>query len=456
MTDIDIDPASYKDPAGFVFQYLGKIYRCVHPSYAPHYQMLMQSGLYAHLCEKQWLVPHVECTENIIAIPGAYKVIAPQPLTTISYVYEWSIDMLKDAALLTLNINKAAVAHGMILKDATPFNVQFVKGRPVFIDTLSFEEHNPAVTWVAYRQFCETFLFPLYLSRYLNTDINRLLITYIDGIPASVAAKLLPARSRLNLGVWLHVHLQNVVKAKGSRAGGAGTFTKEKLLQLVQHLHNSIAALPEKDATGTWGDYYEKTILSSAYLQAKEKVFRSFLDGIRADRALDLGANDGYFSRILAETIPEVIATDADSGCINRLYTAVKKKRLPVVPLITDLCNPSPGAGFSNLERTPFLLRAVSEVVIALALVHHLVFGRNVPLTMVAGLMQQLTRVYLIVEFVPMEDEKVQQLIQHKTAWHLPYDAATFEQVFTKYFTIERKETISASSRILYRMKKLP
>lgn len=189
MTDIEIDPASYKDPAGFVFQYPGKIYRCVHLSYAPHYEMLMQSGLYAHLCEKQWLVPHKECTGNLL-MPGAYKVIAPKPLTTISYVYEWSFDMLKDAALLTLNINKAAIAHGMILKDATPFNVQFVNGRPVFIETVSFEKHNTAITWVAYRQFCEIFLLPLYLSRYLNTDINQLLITYIDGIPASVAAKL--------------------------------------------------------------------------------------------------------------------------------------------------------------------------------------------------------------------------------------------------------------------------
>ena len=198
-------PASFKDPSGFVFQANDINYRQVNKMYAENYELLFSSGLYKNLTEKKLLIPHKEVSENITQSPDWYKTLLPQQINFISYAYEWSFDQLKDAALLTLKVLKIAVEHGMILKDATPFNIQFNEGRAVFIDTLSFEKYDTTKPWIAYRQFCECFLFPLYLEHYLKSDVQKILSTYLDGIPVDITAKLLPMKSSLNMGVWLHV-----------------------------------------------------------------------------------------------------------------------------------------------------------------------------------------------------------------------------------------------------------
>ena len=301
-------PASFRDSAGFVFRANGVYYRQVNQSYAADYDLLMGSGLYKTLTEKKLLLPHTENTENFTGYPLWYKTLHPQQLSFISYAYEWCFDQLKDAALLTLRIMKLAVEHGMILKDATPFNIQFIKGRPVFIDTLSFEKYDTTKPWIAYRQFCECFLFPLYLEHYLKTGIQKILSNYLDGIPVGVTAKLLPVKSGFNMGVWLHVYLQNNIK-KDKEAGRQASFDKRKLGHLVDHLESIVKGLSVKEsAPSTWSNYYRETILSQDYLKEKEALFRSFIDGLDFSTALDAGANDGYFSRILARKNAAVIA----------------------------------------------------------------------------------------------------------------------------------------------------
>src|SRR5882672_8110710 len=178
MADYFHHPASFKDPSGFMFQRNGKFYRQVNQSYAPDYDLLMSSGLYQKLIGKNLLIPHEETPENFTASADWYKTLLPQQLSFISYVYEWSFDQLKDAALLTLAIMKTAIGHGMILKDASPFNVQFQEGRAIFIDSLSFEKYDESKPWIAYRQVCEGFLFPLLIGHYLKTDVQKLLTIY--------------------------------------------------------------------------------------------------------------------------------------------------------------------------------------------------------------------------------------------------------------------------------------
>jgi hypothetical protein len=456
MTEVNIHPASYRDPAGFVFQYQGQIYRQVNTSYAAHYDLLLGSGLYDFLVKKQWMLAHAETGENINASPFFYKTLLPEQLNFISYPYEWSFDMLKDAALLTLKINKAAIEHGMILKDASAFNVQFRKGRPVFIDSLSFEKYDEREPWIAYRQFCEMFLFPLYLEYYLEEDIKKILSNYIDGIPAGLTAKLLPWKSRFSLGVRLHVLLQNKISRNKDAGKRTVQFSKVKLLRLLDHLESIIQGLHTRNALlTTWSDYYTETILSKEYLDAKTELFRSFTSGISFATALDLGANDGYFSRLLSAKKTAVVAVDFDSACINRLYSEIKKEKIEnLLPLIVDISNPAPAAGFSNRERASFLERAQSDMVTALALIHHLVFTRNIPLALLAGFFEQLTIKYLLIEFVPVQDEKVQVLIKNKAAYHGGYDPEIFETLFAAYFSIIKKETIAGSERILYLMQK--
>jgi len=457
MADYLQHPASFRDPSGFIFYKNGNYYRQVNHVYAADYELLMSSGLYTNLVEKKKLIPHQAIDENFTKSPDWYKTLLPQQISFISYPFEWSFNQLKDAAQLSLAIMKTAMAHGMILKDASPFNVQFYEGRPVFIDSLSFEKYDASKPWVAYRQFCEFFLFPLLLGHYLKIDLQQLLAAYPDGVPVMITAKLLPAKSRFSLSVWLHVFLQNTIGTK-KQPGNAKqvSFNKEKLARLIDHLDDTIKSLRiQSSIRSTWNNYYDETILKNNYLEEKEKIFREFILDMNPHSALDIGCNDGYFSRIIAEKGAHVVAVDFDSQCINKLYLSVKNNAPSnILPLCIDISNPSPASGFRNEERASFVERAPSDLVVALAIVHHLVLNRNIPLPGVVAQLAYLAKKYLIIEFVPLNDEKSQQLIANKKNYHTPYDAASFENYFSSYFEIEKKQTIPGTERILYRMKK--
>lgn len=456
MTTKSHHSASFKDPSGFIFHHNGKIYRQVNKSYAPDYDLLFSSGLYEKLINKNLIVPHIEVDEIISLEKEWYKTLLPDQISFISYAYEWSFDQLKDAALLTIRLCKIAIKHGMILKDATPFNIQFIKGKPVFIDTLSFEKYDSSKSWIAYRQFCETFLFPLLLEHYLQIDVQKWLSVYLEGIPVKTTAALLPARSRLNLGVWLNVYLQNRIQAKGSYDSVRSNYKKDKLLRLLEHLASVIKKININAAIrSTWNNYYAKTILSQGYLKAKEEIFSSLISDIRDSRVLDLGCNDGYFSKIVANGNNQVIAADFDSQCINRLYNLLKtEKRTNILPLCIDISNPPPAAGFRNTERQSFLQRIQSDAVVALALIHHLVLSKNILLTDAALQFSELTKKWLIIEFVPLQDEKAQQLIANKSSFHEPYDIPAFKECFLKFFEIETEVQIPGTERVLFRMRK--
>jgi hypothetical protein len=461
MTTFTRHPSSFKDPSGFVFESGGKICRQVNQYYAAEYRLLMESGLYKQLTGSHQLVSHQELAENLTQTAEWYTTLLPEPVSHISYPYEWCFEQLKDAALLTLSVLRTSLQYGMILKDATPYNIQFNKGKAIFIDTLSFDKYNPQQPWIAYRQFCQCFLFPLYLEYYLKTDIQKILSTYIDGIPVDFIAKLLPLKSRLSLGVWLHVYLQQTATASAKAATNkngkqqAIQFNKKKLLDLISHLTNIINHFPEgRSYKTTWSNYYEDTILSKAYLQEKEKIIREYCNNSTARSVLDLGANDGYFSKLFAGYNMQVIATDADSRCISRLYQEVKKNNIQnLLPLILDIANPSPAIGFHNQERAAFHDRFKTDLVAALALVHHLVIGKNISLPALAGYFNDIAP-ELIIEFVPKEDEKVQQMLSTRPDTFIDYNQAHFEMYFSAYFDIISQTPVPGTGRILYRMKR--
>jgi hypothetical protein len=453
MVNYTRHPASFKDPSGFVFETRGTIHRQVNKSFATQYQQLMNSGLYKHLVANKQLIPHTELAENITQDENWYTTLVPEHIPFITYPYEWCFEQLRDAAQLTLNILKTAVSHGMILKDATPFNIQFIEGHPVFIDTLSFDTWDPLQPWIAYRQFCQSFLFPLYLEHYLKTDVQKILSTYIDGIPVDIIAKLLPLKSRLSLGVWLHVYLQHSASGMGKGNKQTAAFNKKKLMDLVSHLQSILQNFPaDRPIKTTWSNYYDDTILSKEYLMAKEKVVRDFMQTIKASSVLDLGSNDGHFSKLFAGYNMQVVATDSDSRCINRLYREVKKNNIhTILPLILDIANPTPAVGFHNRERSAFHERIQTELVAALALVHHLVIGRNISLPALAAYFNDIAP-QLIIEFVPKEDDKVKQMLHTRPDTFPDYSPHHFEKYFSTYFTITARQTVPGTHRLLYHM----
>lgn len=435
MSEYLSHPASFRDPSGFVFTWKGKLFRQVNRSYAADYDLLMGSGLYDLLVKKRLLLPHTETEEIIFNKEQWYKTLQPEQLRFITYPYEWCFGQLKDAALLTLSIMKLSVGKGMILKDATPYNIQFADGRPVFIDTLSFEKYDETKPWAAYRQFCQMFLFPLYID-----DGQKLLSVYLDGIPVDLTAKFLPLKSWFNLGTLLHVHLQKSVKGESK-----GNFSKTKLLQLVNHLESILHSLTYKKRHTTWSNYYSETILGEEYLKEKEKIFREFIEPLHVTSALDLGANDGYFSKILAAKT-QVIAIDDDGASINKLYADSIRN---ILPLIVDISNPSPAIGFNNKERASFHERIKCEMVVALAVIHHLVIGKNLSLDMLAAYFSSICA-QLIIEWVPREDEKVQQMLSTRKDVFTGYTEENFVMYFGKYFNTAKKAAIPGTKRVLY------
>ena len=455
IPDILKHAASYKDRDGFIFKHRGNYYRCINASYFPDYELLMQGGLYTLLTKKKWLVPHEEVTSDTEFDIAGTKIILPQQITFISYPYEWSFAMWQDAALLTLNIAKESIEKGMMLKDATPFNIQFVNGSPIFIDTLSFEEYDAAKPWVAYRQFCECFIAPLLLQQYCHVELGKLFTVYPNGIPLQILKSLLPARAKWNLHNYLHVYLQAAVKPGKTKntAAAAKNFSKQKMVLLLNGLISYVTRLHTKKSKTTWDDYYDGTILSDNYLQEKTTLVKAFADTVNFSSVIDLGANEGHFSLLFKNTDKQIVAVDGDVNCINDLYCIIRKQKVTnILPLINTLNAPSPAIGWNNAERSSFGERIKGEMVFALALVHHLAIACNVPLDFIAGWLAPMGK-YLLIEFVPKSDEKVKLLLQNREDIFDDYTIADFEKIFAKKYTILQQEKINSTERVLYLMQ---
>ncbi len=447
-------PASYRDKSGFVFEQDGKIYRYVHPDYDIHYTQLMSSGLYEDVVKKGKLIAHHELSEIQQFGFADGRVLLPDQIPFISYPYEWSFDMWKDAALLTLQMAMAALKKEMILKDATPFNIQFHKGKPIFIDTLSFENYEEGKPWIAYRQFSECFLAPLLLMHYCHPDTGKFFTVYPNGIPMDVLVSLLPKRSKWNMNTLLHVHLQAKFSGKQKqRAGNENNFSKQKLEILLKGLDRFVQKLVLKKVKTTWDDYYTDTILGDDYLQAKTALVKLLISSIDYKTVIDLGANDGYFSLLFGDD-KNVLATDADSNCINELYHKIKKEGITnILPLVNNLSVPSPAIGWANTERESITVRLKADLVLALALVHHLAIAHNVPLYLIANWLYPMGE-HLIIEFVPKSDEKVKLLLQNRNDIFDEYNLENFKSIFTQKYQIIKEEKAGNTNRVLFLMKR--
>ncbi|MFL5773377.1 MAG: hypothetical protein ACJ75F_09480 [Flavisolibacter sp.] len=447
-------PSSYRDPSGFMFEKDGVIYRQVNVVYKEHYDHFIQSGLYKTLIEKKWMVPHIEVDQPINVSPGYYKTLQPERIPFLSYPYEWCFEMLKEAALFTLSIAVESLKYGMVLKDATPFNIQWRGATPVLIDTLSFEKYDSTLPWIAYRQFCECFVAPLVLMNYTHQPIQKMLLSWPDGIPVQMASSMLPMRSRLNLNVNLHIHLQAALSGKKQKDNQKpASFSEKKFRHLLESLTSLVRNLEWKGKQAGWSNYYNEAAQRNDYLPRKKQVVQKWIDELDVSSAIDLGANEGEFSFITASKGIRTIAADSDHDSINKLFLQIKEKQQENIwPLIIDLPDPSPGIGWNNEERMPFMERSKSHLALALALVHHLCIGRNITLEQTAGLFANLCSI-LLIEFVPKDDPKVQEMLIQKKDIYTSYNLENFLLAYEKLFRIEKNEQLPGG-RTLYLMKK--
>lgn len=433
------------------------LYRQVNQSYKKDYDLLIASGLYESLTQKKLLIPHKEVKTAPPQPDLAYKVIQPEKIGFISYPYEWSFSQLKDAALLTLKIQKQAVAKGMSLKDSSAYNIQFhpSDGHPVMIDSLSFEKHQEGQPWTAYRQYCQHFLAPLALMAYSDIRLNHLLRAYIDGIPLDLAGSLLPFKTLLISGLLTHIHLHAAVQTQYSdktveKESMTRQMNKNALLGLIDSLERTTAKLKWKGGGTEWGEYYSDTNYSSKAQQHKEVLVNQFLERSQPNRVWDLGANTGVFSRLASQREIETIAFDIDHAAVESNYLHMKaKKDRHITPLLLDLTNPSPAIGWQNQERASLIERGPTDLVMALALIHHLAISNNLPLEMIAEFFSQLAP-RLIIEFVPKSDSQVERLLATRKDIFSDYTLGGFEKAFSQTYQVDAKEKILDSERWLY------
>lgn len=450
-------PASFRDPSNFVWTDSGSVYRHIGESYREHYDLLLSSGLYDDLVSTIRLVPHTEVTDVASPRPRAYRVLKPEVVPFISYPYEWSFSQLKDAALLTLDIQKRAMEHGMSLRDASAYNVQFREGRPLFIDTSSFEILREGRPWIAYRQFCQHFLAPLALMAHRDVRFGALSRLHIDGVPLDLASKSLPARTRYSVGLVSHIHAQARLERRHQDRGARGAETvrlsTQRLKSLVWSLERTVRGLDWDPSGSYWSNYYrDADHYSEQSLEHKKQLVATFVEKAGGQTVWDLGGNVGVFSREAAARGRDVVCIDLDPSCVEMNYRRVKEDgERHILPLLCDLRNPTPGVGWANRERSSLLERAPADVVMALALLHHLAIGNSVPLRMIAEFLAGLGK-SLIIEFPPKTDQMVEVLLRGRDDIFLDYDVRAFESAFESHFVIDERETVRGTDRVMYLM----
>ncbi|WBB81188.1 class I SAM-dependent methyltransferase [Micromonospora sp. WMMD882] len=461
ISGVRVEPGSFRDPANRVFHRDGDVLRGLNEQAASDYRALAGTAFFRAL-----LAAGKVCgTEQVGSLPDLpwATVLRHERIPFVSHPYEWSFGMLRDAARLHLEVLAEAVAAGFTLKDGSAYNVQWRGVEPVFIDVGSFAPAREGEPWAGYRQFCQTLLYPLLLQAHLGVDFQPWLRARVDGIGAEQLRPLFRGLRRLRPGVLTHLHLHGAMQRRHAAATTtdvreqlrAAGYSRDLALATVRGLTRLVDRLDRPPPDSHWEDYQRTCGYSPEDRAAKEHfVADALTSGPRPALVLDLGANDGRYARLAARHADQVVAVEQDPAVVDRLYRRLRADRdRRILPLVMDLADPSPGGGWRGAERAPFAARAGADVVLALALAHHLAIGRNVPLPEVVDCLVGLVRPggRIVVEFVHPRDPMAGRLLANKPAGLFPdYRPEVFARLLAQRCRIERRLDLPTGTRTLY------
>jgi ribosomal protein L11 methylase PrmA len=452
------EASSFRDPSGCVY-YRGKtVFRQVNRSYKKEFDLLFNSGLYEALVQQHNLLPHTRLAKSHSTSQNIYATLSTDTIPFISYPYEWTFSQFKDAALLTLQIQETALRHDMSLKDASCYNIQFFDGKPILIDLLSFQKYETGRPWIAYKQFCQHFLGPLLLMSIVDVRLNQLLKIHLDGIPLDLVGKLLPKRTLFSFSIASHIHFHAKKQQQFANSQKiyqtTRSLSKIALLGIIDSLKTTISKLSYRKKSTEWGEYYTFTNYSDRAFKQKKKLVEKYIQIAKPKTVWDIGANTGEFSRIASQQNIFTVSADLDPIAAEKNYLHVKKhQEKNILPLIIDLTNPSPAIGWANIERRSLIERGPADLVMVLALIHHLAISNNLPLNNIADFCHKIGT-FLIIEFVPKEDSQVIRLLSQREDIFGEYSQKNFEKVFGQYFNLLKKKSIPGTKRFLYLMKR--
>ncbi|OPY79183.1 MAG: hypothetical protein A4E65_01968 [Syntrophorhabdus sp. PtaU1.Bin153] len=462
MSLVKQNEGSFRDPANRVFSFNRDIYRAIFAAGVQDYTSAKSKGVYARLSEAGILVPHQEISIPPAAPEETVYCLRHVSLPMVSYPWEWSYTMLKEAALLHLDAMEILVPQGFWLRDGSALNVQYDGKGLRLIDTLSIGLRKKNHPWIAYRQFCSHFLAPLALAAYKDIRTLALWREYIDGYPLDLAIRMISFRkrylSRLFIHLTLHARFQQ--KGQGNDQKGdykAPIFSDASLLGLIRSLRRTVSSLRWKPHSSVWRQYQPGQNYGDNVLNLKKQNVDRIVGRLKPATVWDLGGNTGEFSSIAASHGSFVVSIDADPACTDHLYQRLKGdlQGKSILPLTMNLANPSPALGWNEKERYGLRDRGPADLVMALALVHHLVFSHNIPLPSIAEWLSSIGN-HVVIEYISKNDPMVSLLLKARGNEHLPYSQDLFESSFAHHFSLlEKMELNSSRSLYLYAKKQI-
>lgn len=454
------DDSSYRDPSGYVHVTEQGVFRTVNERARADYEFVRGTGLLGTLQDSGMLMPTREAPKELFSGlgPEVAYVLEHERLPWVAYPYEWPFTALKRAAVLHLDVQIAALDRGVVLSDASAYNIQFVGSRPVFIDTLSFRKYRDGEFWVGHRQFCEQFLNPLLLGALLGVRHHAWYRGNLEGIDTSELNRLLGLRHKLSWNVFSNVSMQARMQQQsmGARSAKLSAIGQRKLdrrayAAMLRSMRDWVSSLSLR-ATGetVWQNYSRDNTYSSDEAQLKHRVIEDFAQRVRPRLAWDLGCNTGEYSETLLRGGAEyVVGIDFDQGALENAFARAEQQRLSLQPLYQDAANPSPDQGWRGRERKSIVGRGNRDALVALAFEHHLAVGRNIPLPQVVEWLVSLAP-RGIIEFVQKNDETVQRMLALREDIFADYAESTFTGALERHAKIVDRVPVSREGRTLY------
>ena len=476
MATFQTEEGSFRDREGRVFYSEGRVFRALSPMAEAEWQALEKTSFFERLSAEGKLISTrpADWSLNELAEVGGFSdrwstALEHDRLPFISYPYEWTFHMLKDAALLQLELLEAALAEDMILKDATPYNIQWRGSRPVFIDVPSFERWRQGEPWIGYQQFCRLFLFPLMMTAYRGLPFAPWLRGAIDGLTPQQFNDLLSWRDLLRPGVLVDVVLHAKLQSDGSGGRRAQTqdkttddlkragFGKPMILNNVRRLRKVVGKLRWREQRSEWSDYATDNSYDDQNREIKKTFVNQSMAGHKWRLTWDIGCNTGDFSRLAAAHCEWVVAFDADHLAVDRLYLDLKSHHSAeaptnILPLVNNLADPSPSLGWRHGERKALSERDRPDFILCLAVLHHLVISANLPLPEVIEYFAQFGA-HMVIEFVTKGDPMVQKLLSHRHDIFHDYELEVFEASLARHFEVLKKVVYHDETRLLYFVK---
>jgi len=458
-----LEPGSFRDPAGYVFHYENRVLRALSARGVEAFFPILQSDLL-----REWETRGVAVKSRAIELGDpAYDLTGELPMEVagvlehsripyISYPYEWPFGLLKKAALLHLDLQIEALDAGFSFSDSSAYNIQFIGAQPLLMDVLSLRPYVEGEYWSGYRQFCEQFLNPLLLTSEAGIPFGAWYRGNLSGIPVIDTARAIPAIRKLKPKVLLHVALHARLMESAGRLDGTKARTspmsKVGLRAMLTGMRRWIASLEPRGADKTfWADYENRNSYDADQAQVKRALVAKYVGQVQPKMLFDLGCNSGDYSELALESgAASVVGFDFDAGALAAAVSRSSEKGLNFLPLHLDISNPSPNQGWRQLERMGFDQRAHADGLVALALIHHLVIGANIPMRQAVDWLLN-TAPTGVVEFVPKSDPMVIGMLANREDIFVDYTTEHFRSYLAERVSIVEETAVGTDGRVLFR-----